>query len=181
MSPSQTDDCCGLAPEALACPERGPAQDGRCQSCNGRLKPVSWAHVMHHLVKPERRSISGGRQYGFCAAPGCMVVYVESEGDVVTTGDVRHAPAHKTGRPEDLLCFCFDVSGTDALSAEGDSMVDFITRRVRAGDCACDVLNPSAGCCLGSVATFRKGAGQTRADVPPRAERPPDNSSEEQR
>lgn len=84
------------------------------------------------------------------------MVYVGDAGVRFDADELRHPPAYKTDDPSGLLCFCFDVRGTTVVSAAGDAAVAFISERVRAGDCACDVLNPSAGCCLGSIVAYRK-------------------------
>ena len=154
MDAAPKGECCELAPEAQTCPERNARVRGACPACAGRTIPVSAAHVMRHVSGPAGRGIAG--EHGFCPAPGCRVIFVAGDGAVFTTADVRHPPAYKSGDQRDLLCFCFDVCGDDALSDAGDRLIAFIGDRVRAKDCACDTLNPSGGCCLGSIARYRK-------------------------
>lgn len=156
MTEEPAGECCALAPDSQRCAVERPAGKSACPGCGTRLRAVPAAHVMHQLRQPVKRGIEGVVTFGLCPSPGCSVVYLGDGGQRFETADLRHPPAYKTGNPSDLLCYCFDVAGTDALSPAADAAVAFISERVRAGDCACDVLNPSAGCCLGSIATYRK-------------------------
>ena len=156
MTPS--DECCTLAPEGQCCPERRLPANVTCPACGSRLRIVSAAQVMHHIVKPSGREIDREGDYWFCPGQSCEVVYVGPGGALLYTADLRHPPAYKTKNTVDLLCYCFDVTGAEVLSPGAETAVAFISDRVRAGDCACDVLNPSAGCCLGSIARYRKDA-----------------------
>ncbi len=149
--------CCQPAPGGEACTGERPPLPAACPACGGRLKEVAAAHVLHHLRRPREREVAG--RYGFCPAAGCPLVYAGADGRRFAVSDLRQPPAYKTGNPADLLCYCFDVDGREVLSPAGDAAVAFISERVRAGDCACDVLNPSAGCCLGSIGAYRKAAG----------------------
>ncbi len=156
MNDEPGDQCCRIAPDGQTCAEERPTEQSTCPDCGKRLRRVSAAHVMHQVRSPSGRDIKSTDSMAFCPSHGCAVVYVGGGGERFETGDLRRPPAYKTGVESDLLCYCFDVSGADALSPGGDAFVSFISDRVRDGDCACDVLNPSAGCCLGSIATYRK-------------------------
>lgn len=94
------------------------------------------------------------KTYYFCGAPDCDVVYFAQDGHTIDTPYLRRAPAYKTGRSNDLLCFCFDVSGAAALALPDP--VPYVRERVRREECACNVLNPSGACCLGSIGRWRK-------------------------
>ena len=157
MTEAEIDECCGIAPDSQVCAVKRPSGQFTCPSCGARLRPVSAAHVMHQIRGPAGRGVQGN--FGFCPSSECAVVYLGEAGSRFEVGDVRHPPAYKTPNPANLLCYCFDVTGVAALSPAGDAAVAFISDRVRAGDCACDVLNPSAGCCLGSIAAYRKAHG----------------------
>ncbi len=125
----------------------------RCDRCSGCGEAVPISLVRHQLRTPWGRELEQ-RDFSFCPTPGCDVVYFTEDGTVFGTRDVRHPPAYKTGDPADVLCFCFDASGAALL----DSLdpVPYIRERVRKGECACDLLNPSGACCLGSVGRWRK-------------------------
>ncbi len=72
---------------------------------------------------------------------------------------LRRPPADKVQRPSAPLCYCFDVSGADVLGPGGEEAVAYIHEQVRLGTCACDVLNPSGGCCLGPIGRYQAAAG----------------------
>jgi len=109
--------------------------------------------VRHHVTKPWRRDLEN-KQFSFCDAPDCRTVYFTLDADNFTVDDVREPPAYKTGDGANLLCFCFDVTGAEA-TGEPDP-TPYIRERVRRQVCACNVLNPSGACCLGSIGRWRK-------------------------
>ena len=84
------------------------------------------------------------------------MVYFSVEGDTFTVDDVRQGPAYKTSNGLDLLCFCFDATADEAVL--GDALF-YIRERVRRQDCACNVLNPSGDCCLGSIVRWQQEHG----------------------
>lgn len=130
-----------------------------CPACGERLVTVSADHVRRHLRRPWRRpGIPAGEAFGWCPSPGCRVAYVSAAGQVVPVRRLRRAPADKAHRPTAPLCYCFDVSGADVVGPDGEGAVAFIREQVRAGACACDVLNPSGGCCLGAIGRYRLAA-----------------------
>ena len=153
MAETMNDDCCQLAPEGQVCAPRLQAETD-CLSCGTRLRPVSPAHAKRQVLRPMDRDIEG--DYGFCPSPGCELVFAGADGTRFLASDLRHPPAYKTGQADDLLCYCFDFRGSDFLSQEADAAVAYISERIRADDCACDITNPSAGCCLGSIAKYRQ-------------------------
>ncbi len=116
------------------------------------------ALVRHHLRKPWAKDLEG-REFSFCETPACPAVYFASDTRVFEAGDLRRPPAYKTNGRSDLLCFCFDVTGDDAVGEEDPT--PYVRERVRMGECACDVLNPSGTCCLGSIGRWRKDHSQS--------------------
>ncbi len=62
------------------------------------------------------------------------------------------------------LCYCFDLtrrSVADEIAGTGQSSaVAAITELIKAGQCACDVKNPSGQCCLGDVRRYEKEAAE---------------------
>lgn len=125
----------------------------QCVSCATAGDAIPTALVRHHVTGPWRRDLEN-KEFSFCDAPGCHIVYFTVDGFTFTVDDVRKAPAYKTGDGSNLLCFCFDVTGNDTLSEPDPT--PYIRERVRRQECACDVLNPSGKCCLGSIVRWRK-------------------------
>ena len=82
-------------------------------------------------------------------------MYFDADGQTFTVDDVRQPPAYKTGNGDHLLCFCFHVTGDD-VDHRASEALPYIRERVRRGECACDVLNPSGVCCLGSIGRWQQ-------------------------
>jgi hypothetical protein len=96
-------------------------------------------------------------QYYFCAAPDCEVVYfpLDAQGPVFRRGDLLVRVGAKAEADPIQICYCFGFTRKDIeneIAETGRSTVaDRITAEVKAGNCACEVKNPSGKCCLGDV------------------------------
>ena len=143
-------DCCVVQPQASAAPGVMP-----CPRCGSRSKKVD-ALTVKSLVRRLPFDVEK-TQFYFCASPNCDVVYFGP------------SPAAPTFYRQDLLvrigvkeqqdpipvCYCFGISRKDIrdeIEQTGKSTVaSRIGAEVRAGNCACEVKNPSGKCCLGEV------------------------------
>lgn len=87
-----------------------------------------------------------------CATPDCGLVYFGPEGARVPVTSLRLRPTWKGG---DVLCFCFDHRQSELVAAlvagDGHDLSASIEARVKAGDCACELRNPTGRCCLPEV------------------------------
>jgi len=96
-------------------------------------------------------------QYYFCEAPDCDVVYfaLDSQAPVFRRADLSVRVGVKEKADPIPVCYCFGFTRRDIHNeiAETDrsTIAERITAEVRAGNCACEVRNPSGKCCLGSV------------------------------
>lgn len=124
-----------------------------CSGCSSIGKPVRLNLVRFHVTTPWRRELEG-KQFSFCEDSNCRVVYFSVDGEAFTIDAIRQPPAYKTGNGADLLCFCFQVTADDLAGRQDPT--PYIRERVRRQECACDVLNPSGGCCLGSIGRWHK-------------------------
>ena len=142
-------DCCSAgdrsnAPAVMACPVNGT-----------RSKRVDML-----TVKSLVRQLPLGMpktQYYFCGAPGCEVVYFPFDAaapafrrqDLLVRVDVKEKADSVP------VCYCFGFTRKDIeneIAKTGNSTVaERITAEVKAGNCACEVKNPSGKCCLGNV------------------------------
>lgn len=111
--------------------------------------------VRHHVGHPWTGNLEG-LEFSFCETPACPVVYFAANGQTFEDVQLRRRPAYKSGEGADLLCFCFDVSGDDV--AGQDDPTPYVRERVRKNECACNVLNPSGACCLGSIGWWKKNS-----------------------
>lgn len=143
-------DCCsvnprrGTAPAVMACPING-----------ARSKQVDMLTV-RSLVRHLPLGMPG-TQYYFCEARDCDVVYFASDAQapIFRRGDLLVRVSAKEESDPTQVCYCFGFTRKDIeneIAETGRSTVaDRITTEVKAGNCACEVKNPSGKCCLGDV------------------------------
>lgn len=142
--------CCSPKPDsARAAPQRTV---GTCPSCATRAKSVSTLTVKS-LVSIHTR-VSADSLYWFCRTQACDVVYF-SDTTVFRKSDLKVRVGLKEHEDPIPLCYCFGYDREDVrrdVEAQGTSEIpDRIKAEVQAGFCACEVKNPSGGCCLGDV------------------------------
>jgi len=142
-------DCCSAkdtsnAPTAAACPGNG-----------ARSKQVDLLTV-HSLVRqlPLRMP---NTQYYFCEAQDCDVVYfgMDSQAPVFRRADLSVRVGVKEKADPIPVCYCFGFTRGDIhdeIAETGRSTIaQRISAEVKAGNCACEVKNPSGKCCLGDI------------------------------
>ncbi|MFQ5744476.1 MAG: hypothetical protein ACE5HV_12935, partial [Acidobacteriota bacterium] len=137
------ESCCSV-------PE-GKAATASCPRSGHSGRSVDWltvAALTSGVVPPPQ-------QFWLCRDPQCEVVYFGERGTMVTTTQMSVVPGFKQSSAEGLVCYCFlhrrgDIEGE--LRETGDTTVpDRIAAEVKAGNCACEVRNPTGRCCLGDV------------------------------
>lgn len=159
-------ECCTVgnadAPPVMTCPVNG-----------ARSKRVDLLTV-RSLV---RKLPLGTRltAYYFCEASGCDVVYfpMNSDGPIFRRSDLLVRVGSKETADPIPVCYCFGFTRQDIwdeIRQTGHSTIaERIKVEVKAGNCACELKNPSGKCCLGNVTkTARDGLKvlQTGARVP---------------
>ncbi|MCZ6878241.1 MAG: hypothetical protein O7G29_08875 [Acidobacteria bacterium] len=147
-----SDSCCS--------PSQKPLALRSCPVSDFRGKPVEWLTIAALAA----RRVPPRQDFWMCKDPDCDVVYFGEDGTLLLTSDLHVIPSFK-GAPSrnDLVCYCFLYSCQeieDELRASGETTIfDRITAEVKAGNCACEVRNPSGQCCLGVV---KKAIQETR-------------------
>lgn len=142
-------DCCAvdghwLAPTVLPCPVNG-----------ARSKQVD-ALTVKSLIRKLPLGMPR-TQYYFCESPDCDVVYfaLDSQAAVFRRGDLIVRVGAKEAADPIPVCYCFgftrkEIQGEVAKTGHS-TIAARITAEVKAGNCACEVKNPSGKCCLGDV------------------------------
>lgn len=150
--------CCTIEHEGNppACPMNG-------QVC----KPVGRV-TLESLLKPEARASLTPQPYYFCDAPDCDTVYVSALGDhLIAKDQLTVRVGIKETEDPIPLCYCFDFDRKavwdDIRSKGATNIPKIITERVKAGECRCEVTNPSGTCCLGNVYRAVKQAAAMKA------------------
>ncbi|GAB4323788.1 MAG: hypothetical protein Kow0010_05330 [Dehalococcoidia bacterium] len=95
--------------------------------------------------------------YLFCRTAGCPTVYFAADGSQRFEEPQLRERVHQKHPGDDgvFVCYCFRHT-PGSIRAElrrsgTTTVVDAITRGIRAGQCACDIRNPQGSCCLGNV------------------------------
>jgi hypothetical protein len=142
-------DCCSVksnskVPDVAACPMNG-----------ARSKQVDML-----TVKSLVRQLPLGMpdtQYYFCEAQDCDVVYfaLNSEAPTFSRADLLVRVGVKETVGPIPVCYCFGFTQKeieDEIAETGRSTItEQISTEVKAGNCACEMKNPSGKCCLGNV------------------------------
>ena len=141
-------DCCNTSCGI----EKGVAV---CRYCGNRGQTVL-RQTMESLLKPEALSRLHEGDCFFDTSPDCEVVYFSNEhASYFTKTHVRVRVGIKETEAPIPICYCFGHTVESAraeIEATGRSTVAArITKEIQAGNCACEVKNPSGRCCLGGV------------------------------
>lgn len=124
-------------------------KDQRTEICpvNGKsYQRVDQKTLLHMVKQPWHNNIKDQAWY-FCDSPDCDVVYFGPDSDYYTVADLRVPVAQKSASPNRVLCYCFDITAED-FKQKPTQTRDFVVQQTKAGNCACDIRNPSGRCCL---------------------------------
>jgi hypothetical protein len=120
------------------------------------------------LVQPDLRDGVNGVAYVFCETPTCPVVYYSADGTLVFKQQLRVRVGAKETEDPIPVCYCFNVTERmihEEVAQTGRSTASVrIRAEVKAGNCRCEVENPSGRCCLGEVVAAEKRAVRAIAD-----------------
>ena len=124
------------------------------------------------LLRPSALRRLEGKDYHFCPAPDCDVVYFDSgSGSRFRKIELLIRVGQKESEDPIPVCYCFDFTIADLrrdLTTRGETSIPgTITEEIRSGHCACEVKNPEGICCLGDVreAVKRIRLGITRSTI----------------
>ncbi len=129
----------------MACPVNGARSK--------KVDLLTVRSLLRHLPLGMARS-----QYYFCEAPACDAVYFSADpkAPIFRRADLLVRVGMKEVADPIPVCYCFGFTRkdiADEVARTGGSTVPRrITIEVKAGNCACEVKNPSGKCCLGNVA-----------------------------
>lgn len=154
--------CCNTAEES--CATTTTTNDpSLCPVDRSTGKPVGWLTV----AALSRGPLPARQRFWLCRSPGCEVVYFGERGARLGTAELRVEPGFKNSA-DAVVCYCF-LHRRSAIAREleetgSTTVLEAIKGEVQAGNCACEVRNPSGKCCLGEVqATIRQLQQQAAA------------------
>ncbi|MDD5474237.1 MAG: hypothetical protein PHU34_08855 [Candidatus Methanoperedens sp.] len=140
------------------CCEIGDSKDctSVCKECSNTGKPVMEITLKSMVKKPVLEAIGNPEGFYCCETPTCEVVYFNNEQQVyLHKQDVKVRVGIKETENPVPVCYCFGWTQKkifDQVMQQGHSTaVREISAKIKAGECACEIKNPSGRCCLGSV------------------------------
>jgi hypothetical protein len=141
-------ECCTVrnadAPPVMACPVNGARSK--------RVDLLTVRSLVRQLPLGRRLTV-----YYFCEAPDCDVVYfpLNSDEPIFRRSDLLVRVGSKETEDPIPVCYCFGFRRQDIwdeIKQTGHSTVaQRVRAEVQAGNCACEVRNPSGKCCLGTI------------------------------
>ncbi len=144
-------------PVITCCSVPVPAEQAQseCRECGQKARPVMRLTMESLLKAPELPRLAD-HSYYFCATPACTTVYFSiAANSYFYKSDLRVRVGVKETEDPVPVCYCFGFTEKmvlDEIHEEGYSTIpDKIRIGVKAGNCACEVMNPSGKCCLGAV------------------------------
>jgi len=137
-----SESCCSVTPQSN--------RTSLCPRSDSAGKPVDWTTV----AALTRGRVPPKQEFRLCRDPDCEVVYYGSSQAVLTGAELNVVPGFKNGSAG-LVCYCFLHRMSDIERQLGETgttdILESIEYEVQAGNCACEVRNPSGKCCLGEV------------------------------
>lgn len=126
-----------------------------CRRCGSKGQSVQRI-TLESLLKPAARVRLGEGEYFFDPSPDCDVVYYSNEQDsFFVKDDLLVRVGVKETVPPIPICYCFghtvESARQEILGTGRSTVVAKIKKETKAGNCACEVKNPSGRCCLGEV------------------------------
>ena len=138
--------CCSgdLPPATLECPQ-----------CGISCKNISMKTIFHQVKFPDILDIDNDSYY-YCADKTCSVGYFSQEGKTISKNQLRAF----TELENNKLCYCFDINTEQYVNSlkneTADTIKNFVIQKTKAGDCACEIRNPSGQCCLAKFKQLEK-------------------------
>lgn len=142
-------------------------EPSKCPACGFKGSPVGEKTIRSLLKEAFHKEIIN-RPYYFCSHRECSAVYF-SEGSVFTKDKLRIRVGLKEKEPPILVCYCFNITREDIVKEVREKGFSTASERIReevkAGNCSCEVKNPSGRCCLGDVVRAEKEVADGKGQV----------------
>ena len=125
-----------------------------CPNCGISCKNIGMKTLFHQVRFPDILGIETGNYY-YCHDKTCSVGYFSQE-EVISKNQLRVFAEPKDNK----LCYCFDINTeqyVDSLKdGTAETIKNFVIQKTKAGDCACEIRNPSGQCCLANFKQLEK-------------------------
>ncbi len=127
-----------------------------CKECGNKGIPVGEITLKSLVKEPVLETIESLAGFYFCETPSCKAVYFNNEQHVyLYKENVNVRVGIKETESPIPVCYCFGWMHErifEQIKQLGYSTaVQEINAKVKAGECKCEIKNPSGRCCLGNV------------------------------
>lgn len=127
-----------------------------CKECGNKGNSVQEITLKSLVKEPKLEVIDHLDGFYYCETPSCMVVYFDNEQRVyLHKEDVKVRVGIKETESPIPVCYCFGWTQErifEQIEQQGNNTaVQEISAKVKAGECECEIKNPSGRCCLGYV------------------------------
>ncbi|MFW5443361.1 MAG: putative iron-sulfur cluster-binding metallochaperone [Methylococcaceae bacterium] len=126
-----------------------------CPQCGISCKKISMKTVFHQVKFPDILDVDIANYY-YCADKTCSVGYFSQPGKTILKNQLRAFTELKNNK----LCYCFDINTEQYVNSLKDETAStikiFVIQKTKAGDCACEIRNPSGQCCLADFKQLEK-------------------------
>ncbi len=127
-----------------------------CKECGNKGIPVDEITLKSLVKEPALEAIGNPDGFYFCETPTCKVVYFNNEQQVyLHKEDLKVRVGIKETENPIPVCYCFGWTQErifEHIKQSGYSTAaQEIGAKIKAGECTCDIKNPSGRCCLGNV------------------------------
>jgi len=132
-----------------------------CKKCGNKGKSVKRI-TLENLVKESKlKDIKDLDGFYFCETPSCKVVYFNNKQEVyLQKEDIKVRVGIKEKEGPIPVCYCFGWTQErifNQIKQKGyTTALQEINAKVKAGECACEIKNPSGRCCPGEVSKVVK-------------------------
>lgn len=127
-----------------------------CKECGNIGKSIKEITIRSLVKESKLEDIKNPDGFYFCETPTCQCVYFNNIQQVyLHKEDVKVRVGVKETEDPIPVCYCFNWTKDkifDQIKQQGYSTaIQEITTKVKAGECSCQIKNPSGKCCLGEV------------------------------
>lgn len=136
-----------------------------CKECGNKGKSVKGSTLKSIVKESSFKTINNSHGFYFCETPSCKVVYFNNEYPIyLYKDDVKIRVGIKETEDPIPVCYCFGWTEErifhEIRQSGYSTAIQEISAKVNAGECACEINNPSGRCCLGEVnKVVKRGMG----------------------
>lgn len=127
-----------------------------CKECCNIGKSIKEITIRSFVKESKLEAIKNPDGFYFCETSTCQCVYFNNVQQIyLHKEDIKVSVGIKETEGSIPVCYCFnwtkDRIFDQIKQQEYSTVIQEITTKVKAGECSCEIKNPSGKCCLGEV------------------------------